>query len=289
MPQRQIFISYASKDKSRMQQMIHALRQVEIPFWVDVEELRNGDLWLRELETNLNESHALLVLMSVAARESEWVERECLWALNQKKPIFIARYDHVPLPLHLINRQFTAFEDDFESAFNKLIVPLRTFISQDTPETEDITHNVHPTADNFFEYLLQMPNGKHMAMVAKALYEWAQDETDSLSFSGKHTPALHAKVQLEGQEITLFSVVAYLRNPMLQVSLENILRYPPYNYPKNAQALTKQLAQFLPNTDLSDRKKATLPLASTLDDSQSLEIFMAILREVVHQLKAHQF
>lgn len=209
------FFSYASKDSERMQQLVDALRDHELDVRVDVQTLKNQQRWVRTLEQQIESAAGVIVQMSAAARQSEWVERETLYALERGIPVFIARFDRVPLPLHLVNRQFTAFEDDFAQGVARLVHGIRHHQAAADP----ISPNTAPNEDNFFDYLAQMQDGDALARLAQRLYRWACAHCDEVAFGGKYTPAFHARWQ--GQ--TLFSVVAYLRNPALVFAAE---RFP---------------------------------------------------------------
>jgi hypothetical protein len=288
MPEPYFFISYASKDRPRMEQVVDALREATIPLWVDVQGLRNGDKWLRELEKHITECVGVVVLMSIAGRESEWVEREVLLALDLKKPIFIARFDQVPLPLHLINRQFTPFEDDFAHAIRRFIGTLEAVLAG-SDNLEQLTHAVLPNESNFFAYLQQMPNGNILEMVARDLFAWGKKHTDDVSFSGKYNPTLNAKVKLpDGTDVTLFSVVAYLRNPSVTIALDQLTKFPPYNQISEQRALLQQLSDLLPSATFdAERKRPSLPLKSALSGGENLEAFKDIISTILAKLRQH--
>jgi hypothetical protein len=205
------FFSYASKDAERMQQLVDALRDCDLDVRVDTQTLINSQRWVQALEQQIEASDGVIVQMSLAARQSEWVERETLYALERSKPIFIARFDRVPLPLHLVNRQFTPFEDDFAQGVARLAHSIRQ-----RQAAEPVSAAAAPSEDNFFDYLAQMPNGDALARLAQRLYRWACVHCDTVDFSGRYTPAFHARWQ--GQ--ILFSVVAYLRNPAVVFNAE---------------------------------------------------------------------
>lgn len=269
------FVSYASRDHERMAALVDALRDQQLDLWVDVNGLRAGDAWLEGLEKQLDACSGVLVLMSSSARQSDWVKREILYALERRKPIFIARYDEVPLPLSLIDRQFTPFETDFERGVARLTAAIRAHDAQ--PET-DPAAVLRASEDNFFAYLAQMPNGgPAMALVARHLYHWAQQQPTVPVFSGEYNPTLH----VQAGAATLFSIVAYLRNPMLV--------FPLVTWPTNAhsrpQWLTR-LATALPDLVLdTDKTSPSLRLRDLLAGADTLEAIEQGLATLMTALK----
>src|SRR5699024_600203 len=101
--------------------------------WIDVDSIPDGSTWPREIEKAVERCAVMVVVMSKPARESEWVERETLKALDLRKPVFIALIDDTPLPLHLLNRQYTDFRNQPDAAFARLISALRAALRTTTP------------------------------------------------------------------------------------------------------------------------------------------------------------
>src|SRR5215216_1571612 len=104
-----IFISHSSVDREFATLLAERLEEVGFRCWVDANDIPDGSTWMREIEKAVRACGALIVVMSKDARESEWVERETLLGMELRKPLFIVRIDDEPLPLHLINRQYTDY------------------------------------------------------------------------------------------------------------------------------------------------------------------------------------
>lgn len=239
------FYSYASKDAERMQRLVDALRDHDLDVRVDVQTLKNQERWVHALEQQIEGAAGVIVQMSLAARQSEWVERETLYALERGIPVFIVRFDRVPLPLHLVNRQFTPFEDDFAQGVAKLAHSIRHYRAAVDP----ISPAAAPDEDNFFDYLAQMSQGDALARLAQRFYRWACVHCEDVTFSGRYTPAFHARAA--GQP--LFSVVAYLRNPALVFNAE---RFSPAQLQAALPTLRLDTERVNPSVALRDVAQA---------------------------------
>ncbi len=71
------FISYAHKDHAYVARLVDHLRGFRLPLWFDG-DLRVGAGFTREIRQRIMGALAVIVVMSPAAEESEWVEREIL-------------------------------------------------------------------------------------------------------------------------------------------------------------------------------------------------------------------
>jgi hypothetical protein len=66
-----IFMSHSSKNNAFTQKLTDDLQAAGFNVWVDLEALKDGDRWVREIQTALDNCHTMVVVMSKAARESE--------------------------------------------------------------------------------------------------------------------------------------------------------------------------------------------------------------------------
>jgi formylglycine-generating enzyme required for sulfatase activity len=92
-----VFVSYSHKDQAYVHDLVDDLRRHGFDAWAD-DRIDYGDQWWRTVVQAIRASAALVVVMTPAAEESDWVEREILLALRERKPIF-------PLLLH--GQEFT--------------------------------------------------------------------------------------------------------------------------------------------------------------------------------------
>ena len=110
--------------------------------------------------------------MSKDSRESEWVERETLMAMELRKPLLIARIDDAALPLHLINRQYhrlpQADRSHLQKADRRAAENAADRAAAGTQAARTAEKLARPNPLNFFKYVEQLPNGAENARVARA-------------------------------------------------------------------------------------------------------------------------
>lgn len=81
-----IFISYCRQDRNYARDLAESIRTIGFDVWID-DRVDYGQQWWQTVIDGIQESVALVVLMSPEAERSEWVEREILVAQRQSKPI----------------------------------------------------------------------------------------------------------------------------------------------------------------------------------------------------------
>jgi hypothetical protein len=82
-----IFISYSSKDKAYVRELVHSLTLNKLPFWLD-ENVDYGARWSRVIQSKLEECHVIFLVMSPRSYASDWVHNELLHAKKCNKPIY---------------------------------------------------------------------------------------------------------------------------------------------------------------------------------------------------------
>jgi hypothetical protein len=78
------FISYATKDRSEVIKRLQMLKVTGKNFRQDLLDLEPSDRWERKLYEFIDECDAVLLFWSTSAKESEWVMRECKYAIEKK-------------------------------------------------------------------------------------------------------------------------------------------------------------------------------------------------------------
>jgi TIR domain len=114
-----VFISYAHADAAYVERLTSHLRSAGVSVWVD-DELITGDRWISVVRSHIDGCAALAVVMSPAADDSVWVEREIARAETMQKPIF---------PILLAGRPFFRLADvQYEDAVGGQM-PSHRFVS----------------------------------------------------------------------------------------------------------------------------------------------------------------
>jgi TIR domain len=83
-----VFISYSSKNRDYALKLARKLRDEGIEAWIDNAGIRSGDDWSQSIFAALRAASAVIVIMTPASLDSEWVRREVLLATETKKRIF---------------------------------------------------------------------------------------------------------------------------------------------------------------------------------------------------------
>jgi hypothetical protein len=81
---RNVFLSYASKDRDEVLKRAQALRALRVKFFQDVLSLEPGDQWQELLFKHIDECDLFLLFWSRAAKESEWVMKEIRHARQRR-------------------------------------------------------------------------------------------------------------------------------------------------------------------------------------------------------------
>ena len=107
------FVSYASQDRSRVGALIQGMKKArpDMDIFFDVSSLRSGDDWEKVLRREIELRDLLFLCWSRNAKESQWVDMEWRYALENKgieaiEPIPIDPPDVCPPPEELRSKHF---------------------------------------------------------------------------------------------------------------------------------------------------------------------------------------
>lgn len=106
-----VFISYSHFDENIALAIEDILRKVNLDVFLAKTNIQDGHRWPKEIEKNLVDCNAMVLLWSQHAADSEWVESERTYVKQQKKKIFIVQLDSTPIPPLLANIQTTKHSD----------------------------------------------------------------------------------------------------------------------------------------------------------------------------------
>ena len=87
MPGKSVFISHSSKDDPLVRALRQSLEALGVEVWADSERLLGGDLLSPVLEAEVRKANYFLAVASLAALNSEWVQREIGFAKKAGKKI----------------------------------------------------------------------------------------------------------------------------------------------------------------------------------------------------------
>ena len=98
-PYSAIFVSYSHEDTFIVQELERAYTALGLQYIRDVNILRSGQRWNKELLSKINEADIFQLCWSKAAKKSKFVKREYKHALKLKREAFLRPvYWEVPMP-----------------------------------------------------------------------------------------------------------------------------------------------------------------------------------------------
>lgn len=121
-----VFISYSHSDAFIVNKLAAHLVKHNANVWVDTWELNVGDSILNKVQDAIQESSALLVVLSKASVESEWCKKELsaglVRELDEKRvvvlPVLVGDCD---IPLFLREKMYADFRADFNKGLHDVL------------------------------------------------------------------------------------------------------------------------------------------------------------------------
>src|SRR6266853_1618755 len=124
---KEIFLSHAHADRRFLTRLIGLLRSCGIPYWYSKTHLIGAQQWHDEIGRALARCDWFLVVLSPAATKSEWVKRELVYALNERRyrgkivPVLLMSCNYNRLSWTLSEFQMVDFRNNFEEGCRKLL------------------------------------------------------------------------------------------------------------------------------------------------------------------------
>jgi formylglycine-generating enzyme required for sulfatase activity len=121
---RQVFISHATQDADFAHRLADGLKQLGVRVWIAPESIPPGEGWVKAIERGLRESSHVVIVLTPAALESQWVRKETDVAIAQelKGRIKILPLDvkACEVPLLLSSYQMVSLRRDYDTGFSLL-------------------------------------------------------------------------------------------------------------------------------------------------------------------------
>jgi len=111
MTTQKVFISHSHENRDVAVQLENILKKHEAETFLDQDRIEVGDVLPSRLEDGIKWCNKFLLLWSVSAARSAWVEREWNIAYDLSKKIIPYRLDTYPLPDELQDRVYIDIED----------------------------------------------------------------------------------------------------------------------------------------------------------------------------------
>jgi eukaryotic-like serine/threonine-protein kinase len=142
----QVFISYSRRDIDFVKRLAEDLKSAGYAVWYDLSGLEAGTRWGSEIENALRQSRYFLVVLSPNSRDSEWVEREFLYASNQRLKVVPILYKPCILPLWCLNLHYLELrEENYESGLSELLRILGAAVKPAEEKKEEESQKVQET------------------------------------------------------------------------------------------------------------------------------------------------
>ena len=82
------------------------MKAAGLEVWYDLSGLEGGTRWGREIQNAIRDSQCFIVVLSPNSVESEWVEKEFMYANSQKRKVIPLLYQPCETPMWFINLHF---------------------------------------------------------------------------------------------------------------------------------------------------------------------------------------
>lgn len=121
-----VFISYSHADKVFVDRLALQLVKARAHVWLDRWEINVGDSLIRRVEEAVTGASALVVVLSKASMESEWVRKELsaglVRELEEKRVVVMpALLEDCEIPLFLREKKYADFRSNFDEGLNELL------------------------------------------------------------------------------------------------------------------------------------------------------------------------
>lgn len=112
-----IFISYSRVDEDFARRLADSLKNIGVDIWLDVSEIPVGVNWSSSIQEALDMCSAMLLIISPDSMQSENVENEWQFYIDEKKPIIPIMYRPTRLHFQLSRLQYIDFDQhNFDTA-----------------------------------------------------------------------------------------------------------------------------------------------------------------------------
>jgi hypothetical protein len=121
-----IFISYSHADKAFVNKLAAHLVKANAHVWVDSWELNVGDSLIGRIQQAIQESSALLVVLSKASVASEWCKKELnaglMRELDEKRVLVLpVLIQDCEIPMFLREKLYADFRDNFDVGVKAIV------------------------------------------------------------------------------------------------------------------------------------------------------------------------
>jgi len=119
------FVSYAREDYDAAQRLTADLRTAGIDVWIDQRNIRAGEKWDTAVETALNQSPSMLVILSPDSVQSQAVMDEVSYALDEGKCVVPVIHRDCRIPMRMRRLQYVDLTQSYDDGVVRVVEALR--------------------------------------------------------------------------------------------------------------------------------------------------------------------
>src|ERR1044071_3276936 len=121
-----VFISHSSRDKALAVRLAGDLTKAGVDIWYDQWEIKVGDSIIDKINNGLRVSDYLLIILSKASANSQWVKEELSAAKTieiDKRGVFIlpALAESCDIPPLIVSKRYADFRSDYQYGLDELL------------------------------------------------------------------------------------------------------------------------------------------------------------------------
>ena len=131
-----IFMSYSRREVGFIDDLTNRLEKEGFKVWLDYRTLVPGTPWKGQIDAGLNDSEAVLLVVSKASMASKYVELEWRHFLDKKKRLILLIFEAVDLPKELEAYEWVDFRGSYEKGLRELLSQLEKPIQEAHPVPE---------------------------------------------------------------------------------------------------------------------------------------------------------
>lgn len=119
-------MSYSRRELGFVDDLTSQLEKAGFKVWLDYKALIPGSPWAAQIDKGLDESDAIVLVVSKSSIASQFVELEWRKVLNENKRIILAIFEAIDLPPELEKFEWVDFRGSYKKGLKKLISQLQT-------------------------------------------------------------------------------------------------------------------------------------------------------------------
>ena len=147
-----VFISYSHSDELIVNKLAAHLVKNNATVWVDTWELNVGDSILNRVQEAIQESSALLVVLSKASVQSEWCKKELsaglMRELDEKKVVVLpVLLEDCEIPVFLREKMYADFRTNFDRGLHGVLEAIAKVTNSNQGRLDEVEGNIDWSED----------------------------------------------------------------------------------------------------------------------------------------------